>query len=147
MPRIAAIDWGLKRIGLAISDEMRQIAFPLDFVLAGTNMRQSAKNVLKALSKYILEIDQIIIGLPLLLNGKRGDMAISAEKFADALKNECQISIEMVDERLSTAGADRELKELSYSRKERSQLIDSTSAVMLLQTYLVRCTNSKRNPL
>lgn len=138
MPRIVAIDWGLKRIGLAISDEKEQIAFPLHLVLAGKNSHESIQNILAALSKYMPQIEKIVIGLPLLLSGEKGSMALAVERFAMEFKKKCPIPIEFIDERLSSAMADRALKELSYSRKERSERIDSTAAVMLLQSYLAR---------
>jgi len=136
MPRTAAIDYGLKRIGIAISDEKGKVALPLKLVLSGNSLRDTVKNVLNALSPYQGQIETIIVGLPLLLSGKRGDMAIAAERFANALQNETTVVVKMMDERLSTAQAERTLKELSYSRKERTKIIDPASAVILLQTYL-----------
>jgi putative holliday junction resolvase len=136
MPRIAAIDFGLKRIGIAISDEKGRIALPLKLVLSGKSMRETVKNVLLALSPYEKQIEVIIVGLPLLLSGKRGDMALVAERFAQALQKETKIAVQMMDERLTTAQAERSLKELSYSRKERTDIIDSATAAILLQTFL-----------
>lgn len=134
--RIAAVDFGLKRIGLAVSDEKRTIAFPLELVHAGKTPQESARNIKKALERY--ELAKIIVGLPLLMKGIKGEMAQKAEHFADILQKEFNISIECVDERLTTAQADRALKELDYNRKERSKTIDSTSATLLLQAYLDR---------
>jgi putative holliday junction resolvase len=136
MPRKAAVDFGLKRIGLAISDEKARVALPLKMVRAGKSLKETARIVLTALSPYEGQIDTIIVGLPLLLSGKRGDMADAADRFADALQKETKMKIQMMDERLSTAQADRALKELDYSRKDRSQIIDSASATLLLQTFL-----------
>ena len=136
MPRIAAIDFGLKRIGIAISDEKGRIALPLKLVLSGKSMTETVKNVLLALSPYEKQIEAIIVGLPLLLSGKRGDMALAAERFAQALQNETKIAVQMMDERLTTAQAERSLKELSYSRKERTDIIDCATAAILLQTFL-----------
>ena len=136
MPRIAAIDFGLKRIGIAISDEKGRIALPLKLVLSGKSMRETVRNVLLALSPYEKQIEAIIVGLPLLLSGKRGDMALAAERFAQALQNETKIAVQMMDERLTTAQAERSLKELSYSRKERTDIIDCATAAILLQTFL-----------
>jgi len=136
MPRIAAIDYGLKRIGLAISDESKRIALPLKLVLSGKSLRQTVLNVLNALTAYEGQIETIIVGLPLLLNGKRGEMAEAVERFTNALQAETKIPVKMLDERLSTSQAERSLKELSYSRKERTQIIDCASATILLQTFL-----------
>lgn len=136
MPRIAAIDYGLKRIGVAISDPRARIALPLKVVQADKSLKGTIKNVLSALSSYEGEIKTILVGLPLLLNGEVGEMAQAAQRFAAALQNETKIDVKMFDERLSTVQTERSLKELSYSRKQRDKLVDSASAAILLQTYL-----------
>ena len=138
MRRIAAVDYGLKRIGLAISDRGATIALPLEKVAAGKNPGASAKNVMQALSVYQNEIEAILVGLPLLMNGTRGEMAELAEKFAEALRTASGLRVECVDERLTSAQADRALREMEMNRKERSKAIDSVSATLLLQAYLDR---------
>jgi putative holliday junction resolvase len=138
MPRIAAVDYGLKRIGLAISDESGRIALPLKMVPAGQSLKESANNVLLALVPYKKEIAAIVVGLPLLFSGKRGDMADVVERFANALRQASPLPVETMDERLSSAQAERDLKEMAYSRKERTQMIDSAAAALVLQTYLDR---------
>lgn len=138
MPRIVAIDFGLKRIGLAISDDRGQIALPLKEVSAGKNFNDSARNVLKALAIYGKELQRIIVGDPLHLSGQPSEMSRYVAQFIAALSIETQIPIETIDERLSSRQAEKSLIELSYNRKKRSRLIDSTSALILLQTYLER---------
>jgi putative Holliday junction resolvase len=133
MGRIAAIDFGLKRIGIALSDAGQQIAFPLTTVEGG---KRGLQNVVGALSKQKGEIDQIIVGLPLLLNGKKGDMAAIVEKFGAALESAIEIPVLFVDERLSSKQADRELSELSLNRRKRAEKLDQTAAAFLLQSYL-----------
>lgn len=133
MPRIAAVDYGTQRIGLAISDEMGKIALPLKMVEAYGSM--AAKSVLSALASY-QPLDTIVVGLPLMLSGKVGPMAELAKRFAAELQKLCSCPVEMLDERLSSAQAEKALKELSYSRKGRVKLVDSTAAAMILQTYL-----------
>ncbi len=133
MPRIAAIDFGTKRIGLAISDEKGRIALPLKMVLAGNSDAESIKTILSALSTF--HIETIVVGLPLLMNGKRGTMAEAVIRFAHLLQSQCQCSVITWDERLSSAQAERALKEFA-SRKKRSKIVDSTAASMILQTYL-----------
>ena len=136
MPRTAAVDYGTKRIGIAISDEKGRVALPLKLVHAGNSLRETVGTVLKALSPYEGQIEAIIVGLPLLLSGKKGDMAEAAERFAQALRAQTTVTVKMMDERLSTSQAERALKELSYSRKNRTPIIDSASATILLQTFL-----------
>lgn len=136
MARIAAVDFGLKRIGLAISDERRTIALPLDLVHAGKTHQESVRAIKKALGRY--ELEKILVGLPLLMKGIKGEMAQKVEQFAEILQKELNLPVECVDERLTTAQADRALKELDYNRKERTKMVDSTSATLLLQAYLDR---------
>ena len=133
MARIAAIDFGLKRIGIALSDERKQIAFPLTTVEGG---KKGIENVGKALFEKKKEIEPIIVGLPLLLNGQKGEMALMAEKFGKELETKLEIPVLFVDERLSSRHADQGLRELSLSRKERTAKLDQTSAAFLLQSYL-----------
>ncbi|MBX7065881.1 MAG: Holliday junction resolvase RuvX [Parachlamydiales bacterium] len=131
MARVAAIDYGLKRIGLAVSDKERKIALPVNVVEGG---KKALHNIREALP--LKEIDLILIGLPLEMNGKKGPMAQVVEEFAKMLGEALQIPIQLVDERLSSKGADAKLKEISLNRKSRSEKIDMVAATLLLQTYL-----------
>lgn len=140
--RIAAVDYGKKRIGLSISDERKIIALPLKLVDAGRNVQESSKNILHALTPYLAHLEKILIGLPLMMNGTHGEMAKEIERFTEILSTLTTIPIEFVDERLTSAQAERELKSLDYSRKERKSLVDSTAATLLLQAYLDRKTGS-----
>lgn len=131
MPRIAAIDFGLKRIGLAVSDKERKIALPVDVVEGG---KKAIQNIRAALP--LKEIDLILMGLPLEMSGKKGSMAAVVEEFAKMLQEALQIPVHLIDERLSSKGADVQLKEISLNRKSRSEKIDMVAATLLLQTYL-----------
>jgi putative Holliday junction resolvase len=131
MPRIAAIDFGLKRIGIALSDDRKQIAFPFATVEGG---KKGALHVLDSLKGK--EVERIIIGLPLLLSGAKGEMATLVEAFVSQLQALTPTPIELVDERFSSLEADRRLKESEMNRKERTQKLDSATAAILLQSYL-----------
>ena len=78
----------------------------------------------------------LVVGLPLLLNGKEGEMAQEARKFSEALQSAFQIPVILWDERLTSSQADRMMKEDDRSRKERSKSIDTLSATLILQNYL-----------
>ena len=133
MGRIAAIDFGLKRIGIALSDERKQIAFPLATVEGG---KKGIQNIIEALSEKKKEIEQIIVGIPLLLNGQKGEMAHRVEQFALDLEAAMKIPVLLVDERLSSKHADQKLRELSLNRRERTEKLDRVSAAFLLENYL-----------
>lgn len=131
MGRIAAIDFGEKRIGIAISDPNRKIALPLAMVEGG---RRAIQNIKAALP--LSEVDLFLVGLPLELSGKKGPMAQLVETFAQNLEKELQIQVVLVDERLSSKGAEVHLREISLNRKSRNAKIDIVAATLLLQTYL-----------
>lgn len=133
MGRVAAIDFGEKRIGIAVSDQNRKIALPVDIVEGGKKAIQNIKASLP-----LKEVDLILVGLPLEMSGKKGPMAVKVEQFAKTLEEALGIPILLVDERLSSKGADVQLKEISLNRKARSEKIDMVAATLLLQTYLDR---------
>lgn len=131
MSRIVGIDFGLKRIGVAVSDAMRKIALPLGTAEGGRN---GIQNVMALLAGR--QILAIVIGLPVTLKGERGEMVKKVEEFGTALGQALDAPVIYVDERLSSAAADRSLREISLNRRERSQKIDVTAATMMLQSYL-----------
>ncbi len=135
MGRIAAIDFGLKRIGIALSDERKKIAFPLETVAGG---KKAIENIKKALGSRLKEVELILIGLPLLMNGQEGDMALAVKKFGAELEASLTIPVQTIDERLSSKMADRSMREFHLNRKERTEMIDTAAAAMLLQSYLDR---------
>ena len=133
MTRIAGIDYGLKRIGLALTDSMGKMAFPFKTVEGG---KKGVFHVAEALRPYQRELTLIILGLPLLMNGKEGEMAQLVRLFAGELEAYLKIPVLLLDERLSSSQAEKSLKELSFNRKKRSAKIDTAAATLLLQNYL-----------
>ena len=131
MGRIAALDYGLKRIGVAISDERKMMALPL------TTIHGGLKEVVDFLGKRKKELETVVIGLPLLMNGKKGDMAVAVEAFAKKLEAALEIPVVLFDERLSSKHAEASLRETGQNRKQRSGKVDQTAAALLLQSYLL----------
>jgi putative Holliday junction resolvase len=138
--RIAAIDYGMARIGLALSDERKIFASPLMVVAATKRMEQTVEQVLKAFLKHQEDnrytLDEIVVGLPLLMSGKKGLLADEVNHFVELLRKATTIPIVLWDERLTTVQAERSLKEGGMSRKNRSKVVDRVSAAILLQSYL-----------
>lgn len=135
MSRIVGIDFGMARIGLAISDERKIIASALKTVQAKKSAIETAKEIKQTLSSYT-NIEKIVIGLPLLLSGKEGDMAQKVRSFAAILEKELSYPIVFWDERLTSSGVDKMLTGFDVSRKKRAALSDSLSAISILQNYL-----------
>lgn len=136
MGRIVSVDYGRARIGLAITDESKKIALPFKTISSGKNLVQSAKNVLDALKDYFPSIEKFVIGLPLMLSGKKGEMALEVEKFKEELEKLTKIPITLWDERLTSAQAEVSLKEMDLNRKKRAQKSDPVAAYIILQNYL-----------
>lgn len=132
MGRLLGIDFGLARIGIAISDERKIIATALGSIKTKDNPLVSIQNILKKYSS----LEAIVVGLPLLLNGKEGDMALQARAFATLLESHFQIPVIFWDERLSSIQVERFLTECGVNRKKRAKTSDEQAAALILQDYL-----------
>ena len=131
---VLGLDLGARRIGLALSDDAGKIAFP-----AGYLDRSGLEKDLSALVALIEQrgVTRVAVGLPLHLDGGISVGAQAARQFADALARACNRPVELVDERLTTAEAQRALQGAPRSRRrKRKQVIDSMAATLLLRTYL-----------
>lgn len=131
--RILALDHGSKRIGVAVSDELKMIAQPLEFILA-----EPFDAFLARLKEIIREkeVEIILVGMPRNMDGSYGPAALKAQEFAAALKAKFAMPILTWDERLTTAMAQRFLIEGGVRRKDRKEKVDKTAAAILLQSYL-----------
>jgi putative Holliday junction resolvase len=134
--RILAIDWGERRIGLAISDPRGVIASPAGFIARRTGKRPPiAKIVAKAQE---LEANAFVLGLPLDENGDDTPRATEVRSIALELEKRTGLRVELVDERYTTAAARRAVRELGGKPRERPGDIDALAATVLLQHVLAR---------
>lgn len=131
--KVAAIDLGKKRVGVAVSDELGLYAHPRP-LLAG----ESRSALLEALRRLVADegVTRFLVGHPVEMGGAEGPAARRARAFAQALANATGLDVELVDERLSTVEADRALRASGRSRRERAALIDGVAAAMILQSWL-----------
>ena len=131
--RILGIDYGTKRLGLALSDEDRILASPLP-----VRVRANLTDDLKFIAQLVDEkgIEEIVLGLPLNMDGSQGEMARAVQEFADELRSACNVPVMLFDERLTTSEAERVLVQADISRKKRKNLRDGLAAVLILQGYL-----------
>ena len=127
--RRIAFDYGDVRIGVATSDADSIICSPL------TTLKSSDKSLLKSITEIFLEIQpiQIFVGRPALLSGKDGAATDKAVAFADLLRGITDIEVIMVDERLSTVSAARNLRESGRNAKDSKDAIDMAAAVGILE--------------
>ena len=127
--RRIAFDYGDVRIGVATSDADSIICSPL------TTLKSSDKSLLKSIAEIFLEIQpiQIFVGRPALLSGKDGVATDKAVAFVDVLRGITEIEVIMIDERLSTVSAARNLREAGKSAKDSKDSIDMAAAVGILE--------------
>jgi len=136
---VLGIDLGKKRIGLAISDPTERVALP-----AGMIESRGRKADVAAIGSLARErgVKQIVVGLPLHMDGRAGPEAQAARAFAKALESEAGIPVETLDERWSSVAAERTLRETGGSRRRRSSgEVDTLAATLLLRTFLDRRAN------
>ena len=133
--RIAALDVGDARIGVAVSDELGITAQGI-----GVVARVGGRRDLEALSTLLAPYEPtlLVVGLPLELSGKEGPQATKVRVFATKAADHLGIPLEFQDERLTTVAAERALLEADLSRRRRRQLIDQVAATLILQAYLGR---------
>lgn len=131
--RILALDHGTVRIGVALSDELKMFAQPLEFIPAEpfAAFLQRLKDILRD-----KEVEQILVGMPRNMDGSYGPAALKVREFIAVLKDAVAVPIQTWDERLTSAQANRFLIEANVRRDQRKLKVDKTAAAVLLQSYL-----------
>ncbi len=137
MARVLGIDFGERRLGLALSDESRTLASPL-----AVYKRKDIKSDLRFLSELVVQyrVTEIVLGLPINMDGSLGPKAQQVLDFKRALEDALTLPVHTFDERLTTAEAERVLLEARMSRRKRTQTKDALAAVLILQGYLQKST-------
>jgi putative Holliday junction resolvase len=131
--RVLAIDHGSKRMGIAISDELRTIAQPLEFIPSEpfAKFLDRLKEILRE-----KEVSLVVVGIPRNMDGSYGPAALKVQEFVAVLKDAIPVAIKSWDERLTTMEAQRSLIEANVRRSKRKEKVDKTAAAILLQSYL-----------
>ena len=132
-PRILGLDVGSKRLGLAISDPLGITAQGLE-----TLHRQNKRSDFAQLEQVIREyrVAEIVIGLPLRMTGAEGIQAEKMQAFAEEIRRRFRLPVHLWDERLSSAQANRLLRETDMSIKRRGEVVDQMAAVLILQSWM-----------
>jgi putative Holliday junction resolvase len=131
--RILGIDFGERRIGLAISDPQRSTAQPLK-TLTHPSPEVAWKEIEKILQEY--DIDQIVVGIPYNMDGTSGAAAQKVLKWIETIQKKTAIPIVTWDERLTTEEAQAILIQTGLPRKRRKEKLDPMAAAVILQDYL-----------
>ncbi len=133
--RILGIDYGDARCGFAITD-------PLNITVQGLetlNSNGNDKTILKKIDEYLeeYEFDTIVVGMPLMLDGRKAERAEKTEAFIHKLKCKYnKLKIESIDERLTTVQAHKTMNYLDINKHKKKNIVDTISAVYILETYL-----------
>lgn len=131
--RILALDYGQKRVGVAVSDVLLFMAHGRE-----TLHYQSRRELLERLHKIVEQerIGLIVIGLPRNMNGTEGEMSEKVRVFMSTLAEQEQLPVVPWDERLSSRQAERTLADLGKSARQQRGMVDQLAAVFILQSYL-----------
>jgi len=133
---ILALDVGERRIGAAISDPSESYALPVRTLERAGGVRDDLSAIVELAREY--GATTIVVGDPLRLSGERGPAARKMDEFAANLAKAFDGRVERVDERLTTAQANRTLLAADVSRKRRKGVVDQLAAALILEAYLAR---------
>lgn len=131
--RILAIDFGARKIGLAVSDELGLTAQGL-----ATYYRSNKKADFDHLRRLIKQygVSEIVMGLPLRMSGNEGIQAEKVQNFAEELRHRFKLPVQLFDERLTSVEANRLLRETEMSIQRRAEVVDQVAAVLILESFL-----------
>ena len=135
MNRVLGVDLGQARTGVALSDELRMLAHPLE-----TIENSSAEKVARRVRQIVAEkeVDCVVVGLPRHMNGSLGPAAEKAQQFVEKLRSLISCEVVTWDERLSTVAAERALRDAGKKTRETRNIRDQVAAQIILQSYLDR---------
>ena len=131
--RKMGIDYGDKRIGIAMTDALCIISSPFE-VYQNKGEEDALSHINKLIKDY--DVDEVAMGLPLNMDGTEGERALIHKAFGEKLASLSGVKVSFVDERLTSAEAEEILISSGVRREKRKELIDKISAQIILQTYL-----------
>ena len=135
--RILGIDYGEVRVGIAITDELKITAQGLETITCNGNDKKILARLDEILEIY--NIETIVVGMPIHMDGNKSPRAEITEKFIHKLKCKYnKIKIDSIDERLTTVQAHKTMNYLDIDKKKKRGLVDTISAVYILETYMNR---------
>jgi putative pre-16S rRNA nuclease len=132
--RTLALDWGERRIGVAISDPTGLIAQPLETIPAHAGGRDALERIAELVQKH--EVAEIVVGLPIHMNGRSGPEAEKARAFGERVRKRAGVSVQYLDERWTSLEAERALAESGVRASRQREKVDPVAAAILLRTWL-----------
>ncbi len=144
--RILGIDYGEARVGIAITDALNLTAQGLETIQRNGTDKTILKRLDDIMEKY--DIETIVVGMPLNMNGTISERAKITQEFIHKLKCKYnKIKIDTIDERLTTVEAHKTMNFLDINKNKKKNIVDTISAVYILETYLNKLKNSLQNNL
>lgn len=136
--RVLGVDYGERRVGLALSDPTRTIAQPLPTLSRRAGKRPPVTAILELAQGS--DVDTVVIGLPLSLAGDETEWTREVRTFGDAIARRSGLHVHYIDERLTSVAAERAVRSIGLPRgeKHRKERVDAAAAVLILQAYLGR---------
>ncbi|HEX9611514.1 MAG TPA: Holliday junction resolvase RuvX [Gemmatimonadales bacterium] len=132
--RLLGVDWGERRIGLALSDDSRTLAQPLATLTRRPGKRFPMKQLLDHIAQH--QVTGVVVGLPLDASGAEGDAARAARALAEDIGRRAAVPVALWDERMTTARVLAAVREMGGSTRGRKDDVDALAAALLLQHYL-----------
>ncbi len=138
MGRVLALDYGERRIGVALSDPTYTIASPLTTLKRRPGKRPPWPEITRLIEEQ--EVEEVVIGLPLDLSGEEGEWAAEVRVFGEQLARRTGLPVHWIDERLTSVQADRTVRGLGLKRSQREEKerVDAAAAAIILQNFLQR---------
>jgi len=133
--KVLAVDFGSRRIGLAVGDTLTRVATPLPLV-AAVNRRVALDEIARRAGEF--EVERIVVGYPLNMDGSHGPSCAAVERFAAALRKRTGLTVVLVDEKLSSFEAEEMGKEIEHDFRKRKAFLDSMAAQVILQSYFAQ---------
>ena len=133
--KVLAVDYGSRRVGLAVGDTLTRVAAPLGQVAAG-NAPFVLAEILKQAGEF--EVGRIVVGYPLNMDGSRGPACAAVDRFVARLRKRTSLPVILVDETLSSIEAEELGKEVERDFRKRKAFLDSVAAQVILQNYFAR---------
>ncbi|MBN2399306.1 MAG: Holliday junction resolvase RuvX [Candidatus Aminicenantes bacterium] len=133
--KVLAIDFGSKRIGLAVGNSQTRVGTPLGQI-ASSNQRLVLDEIARKIGEF--EIEQIVVGYPLNMDGSRGPACMAVERFAASLRKRAKLPVVLVDEKLSSFEAEEMGKAIEGDFRKRKTFLDSVAAQVILKTFFER---------
>jgi putative Holliday junction resolvase len=133
--KVLAVDYGSKRVGLAVGDSLTRIASPLALV-ASTRQQAVLEAILERTREF--EVERIVVGYPLNMDGSRGPACAAVDRFVAFLRKRVGVPVVLFDETLSSFAAEERGKEIEHDFRRRRKFLDSMAAQVILESFFAK---------